>query len=213
VYASSVKEKKLTFQVSGYLWRRSLIMRDLETGTLWSHLLGRAMRGELKDMQLETIPASMTTWANWKARHPKTSLLAMTRTVDRYTEAAWEQPKSYVFGLLLGSGNPAPAVSLERLQRDRIVTFKVGEEVFVATHDAEGGSVQAFTTTTDEKTLTFSASGERQMKDAETGSEWNPVTGEAFSGPMKGKALTPISGTISFLKAWEVFHPDEIVVR
>ena len=48
MYARTVEERELTLQVSGMLWQRSLVMRDLETGTLWSHLMGKAMEGELK---------------------------------------------------------------------------------------------------------------------------------------------------------------------
>ena len=55
VYASEVGGKKLTFQVSGKLWNRSLVMRDLETGSLWSHILGECMEGELMGKKLELI--------------------------------------------------------------------------------------------------------------------------------------------------------------
>ena len=47
MYASQVEEQTLTFAVSGMLWKRSLVMVDSETKTLWSHLLGKAMRGKL----------------------------------------------------------------------------------------------------------------------------------------------------------------------
>ena len=40
MYAREAKGQTLTFQVSGMLWKRSLVMRDIETGSLWSHLLG-----------------------------------------------------------------------------------------------------------------------------------------------------------------------------
>jgi hypothetical protein len=49
VYATNVDKQKLTFCVSGQLWNRSLVMMDLETKSLWSHLLGRGMQGKHKD--------------------------------------------------------------------------------------------------------------------------------------------------------------------
>lgn len=75
MYARSLPVGDLTFLVSGKLWRNSLIMQDLETGTLWSHLTGEALDGELVGTQLEIIDAVQTTWAAWRDRHPDTLLL------------------------------------------------------------------------------------------------------------------------------------------
>jgi len=213
VYARKVQGKELTFQVSGKLWQRSLVMRDLETETLWSHLLGRGMQGELEDVELETFPAAMTTWGEWKERHPKTTLLAMPRTVREYDEGQWEDPDRFVFGILLGFGKPAPAVGLKRLQQKEIVMVLAGEINLVVTFLEEGGSVQAFYTMMDNQSLTFHSEGDRKMKDEETGSEWDRISGEAVSGSMKGKKLKPVSGTISFRKAWEAFYPDDKILK
>ena len=60
MYASQVESRKLTFSVSGMLWNRSLVMLDQETKSLWSHILGQAMRGPLKGTRLEVIPSTMT---------------------------------------------------------------------------------------------------------------------------------------------------------
>ena len=215
MYARTIAEQDLNFQVSGKLWRRSLVMRDVETGTLWSHLLGRGMEGKHIDYQLETIPSAMTTWNDWKQRHPDTTLLGMSRTARRYLEEAWSQPSQFVFGLLLGAGKPAPAVGLEKLQKDKVVSVKVDDIFFVVTHSKAGGSVQAFDSRIDDKKLTFQASdGEaEQISDAESGSTWDVVTGKAVGGPLKGKQLTPVSGTISFTRAWRAFFPDDPIVN
>ncbi len=195
------------------LWNRSLVMRDIETETLWSHLLGRGMRGELEGVELEMLPASMTTWGEWRARHPDTTLLAMSRTTDRYDEGAWKSPHKFVYGIPLGPGLPSPAVGLRKLQNDTVVMVKLAEATLVVAHEKEGGSVKAFDAKVDGKTLTFSASGERRMTDSSTSSEWDVVTGEALSGPLKGKSLKEIPGTVSFLKAWNAFYPDDEVVN
>ena len=115
MYASEVNDRKLTFQVSGMLWQRSLVMRDLETKTLWSHLLGRGMRGKLEGVQLVMLPAVMTTWKEWGDRHPETTDLAMSRTAGQFNEQLWQQPERYVFGIPLAFGLPAPAVAMTKL--------------------------------------------------------------------------------------------------
>lgn len=75
VYARRVGDRTLTFIVSGRLWRDSLIMMDRETETLWSHVTGEAIRGELKGTRLERVPVAYTTWKKWKAKHPDTRVL------------------------------------------------------------------------------------------------------------------------------------------
>jgi len=212
VYASQVEEKKLTFQVSGYLWRRSLVMRDIETETMWSHLLGRGMRGELEGRELETIPSVMMTWGEWRERHPDTSVLAMSRTVDHYRERAWSNPGRFVYGIALGAGRPAPAVALERLQRDRVVPVETQGVDLVVTH-TEGGAVQAFRASVNGRELDFESSAPGRMTDEQTGSQWDATTGEALSGSMQGSRLDRVQGTLSYEAAWNAFHPDEPVVE
>ena len=52
----------LTFGVSGKLIMNGLVMYDRETGTLWSQVIGQGVDGELKGVELTTIPALQTTW-------------------------------------------------------------------------------------------------------------------------------------------------------
>jgi len=212
VYASQVEERKLTFQVSGYLWRRSLVMQDIETETLWSHLLGRGMRGELEGAELEPIPSVMMTWGKWRERHPRSTVLAMSRTVKHYRERAWKRPDAYVYGIPLGASRPAPAVTLARLRRDRVVTVEVAGPDLVVTH-VEGGAVRAFRASVNGRELGFVARPADQMTDLETGTQWDPATGEALEGPLQGEQLERVSGTMSYLKAWKMFHPDETMLE
>jgi hypothetical protein len=62
VYARSVADATLTFQVSGMLWRNSLIMIDRETGTLWSHVTGAALKGSLAGTSLTKLASVQTAW-------------------------------------------------------------------------------------------------------------------------------------------------------
>jgi hypothetical protein len=82
VYARRVGDRTLTFIVSGKLWRDSLIMMDRETRTLWSHVTGEAIHGELKGTRLEAMPVAYTTWERWKAKHPDTLVLMKDEPVN-----------------------------------------------------------------------------------------------------------------------------------
>ncbi len=55
-------------------------MYDRETQTLWSHLLGAGVQGELVGTRLETIPAFFGEWRAWKELHPESLALSPARS-------------------------------------------------------------------------------------------------------------------------------------
>jgi len=73
VYAATVNGQRLHFYPEA-VWRRNMIMRDKETGTLWQHATGEALIGPLKGMQLEILGGSLMNWGEWKREHPETTL-------------------------------------------------------------------------------------------------------------------------------------------
>jgi Protein of unknown function (DUF3179) len=73
VYAATVEGQRLTFDVRG-VWRRNMIMRDRETGSLWQHATGEALLGPLEGRQLEMLGGAYTTWSGWKDQAPHTEL-------------------------------------------------------------------------------------------------------------------------------------------
>jgi hypothetical protein len=54
VYASEVNDQRLMFEVAG-VYRRNMIIRDRQTGTLWQHATGEALMGPLKGVQLQLL--------------------------------------------------------------------------------------------------------------------------------------------------------------
>lgn len=203
-----MKEKELNFQVSGMLWQRSLIMRDPETKTLWSHLLGKGMRGPLEGFELERIPAVITTWTDWKTRHPESSVLAMERTAERFDSKQWEKARRLVFGVLGGEKGESPAVGIRRLQKEGVLVLKQPAPGIVFTHLSDGGSVQAFRSEVQGKPALFKAVDGGLMKDKATESSWSRDEGIAVSGPLEGRRLVPVPGTLSYEEAWKKFYPD-----
>ena len=62
VYYASVAGRQLTFRVVG-IFRRNLIMEDLQTRTLWQQATGRAIYGPLAGATLEMLSSEQTAWA------------------------------------------------------------------------------------------------------------------------------------------------------
>jgi hypothetical protein len=100
VYASVVDGKTLTFFVSGKLWGRSLVMGDTETGSDWSHILGRSMAGPLEGKTLEMIPSVMTNWRSWLEKHPDTTATMIESTAGRFATEMLHSGREFGLGLV-----------------------------------------------------------------------------------------------------------------
>lgn len=94
MYARQVGDRTLTFIVSGKLWRNSMIMQDLETNSLWSHVTGECLEGELVGTHLTMVPMVQTSWTKWVAAHPDTRVLKKSEEVksSRY-ESYFQDPE------------------------------------------------------------------------------------------------------------------------
>ncbi|MCB9154847.1 MAG: DUF3179 domain-containing protein [Caldilineae bacterium] len=71
MYAAHVRSQRLTFDVE-CVWRRNMVIRDRETGSLWQHATGEAVAGPLKGERLTVLSGELITWAGWKQAHPDT---------------------------------------------------------------------------------------------------------------------------------------------
>jgi uncharacterized protein DUF3179 len=68
-----------TFGSSGLLYRSNKLMYDHQTNTLWSQLTGEPVMGPLvgKRKKLPILPLTLTTWGEWRKRHPETMILSL----------------------------------------------------------------------------------------------------------------------------------------
>lgn len=73
MYAGTVQGRTLTFDVYG-VWRRNMVMRDRETGTIWQHATGEALVGPLAGAALTPLGGTLATWSAWKRDYPHTHL-------------------------------------------------------------------------------------------------------------------------------------------
>ena len=210
MYARKVEEQSLTFVVSGMLWNRSLVMMDRETESLWSHILGRAMQGDLEGTELESLPSVMTTWGTWKREHPETTVLNLSRTKDRFTRAFYEDLSAFVYGWVLG--RQAYHCGFEVLQAHPVLNLDFDGWSVLVTYDPESTAVQMLNRQVEGRKFFFEAEGKHLMRDQETGSVWNRNTGVALEGPLKGRHLAHEIGMMSYKRAWDVFHADSRAV-
>lgn len=192
------------------LWNRSLVMVDIESRSLWSHILGDCHRGRHAGKRLEQVPAVVTDWASWQKAHPATTCAVLSRTSTEYTHRFQRQKGQFVLGL--ARDGKAKAWTFDHLETTGVVndTFR-GEPVVVVYHQPSA-SARAYSAGPSDRALTFRRDGDR-MVDRETGSTWNPVSGRSTAGPLTGKRLTPLTAIVSYKVVWKGFHPDTEFVR
>jgi len=206
VYARDVGNRRLEFAVSGMLWNRSLVMIDLQTETLWSHILGKAMRGKLEGTVLDAIPCTMTSWEAWKRLRPNTTLIDLTRTHQSYDKRFYRNLERFVFGWV--DGEQASSVTLRVLRKHPVLNLTQNDKPLLVTYNPFSTAARLFSRRIQDYELQFSPEGTAAMRDRQTGSLWNRSSGIAEEGPLQGTSLEPLVGIMSFKNTWKTFHPS-----
>ncbi len=133
-------------RTSGLLIRSNKVMYDITSGSVFDTFLGRAVTGPLaaRNIVLEQVPVITTTWGDWKAAHPDTTVLvealALGRDFDFRNTRDADGPifpvgdvdprlpvHEDVIGIVTASGTPVAfprATALVALSDGREVTFE-----------------------------------------------------------------------------------------
>jgi hypothetical protein len=70
VYVRGVDDRRLTFGTAGKLADDALVMYDRETESEWKQPLGKAISGSLEGRELESIPAPLMSWRQFRDAYP-----------------------------------------------------------------------------------------------------------------------------------------------
>ena len=194
MYRRELEGRVLSFGHAGILYQSSFVMYDRQTKSLWVHVTGRAHAGPLTGKQLTFMPSTVTSWEQWKAAHPYTKVLPGHRRsgfMGTYT------------GLRRGSGIGVVVVvrfkgrlyRFRDLRAQPLVNDRFNKTDLLVYYSRKQGTATAWNRELDGRTLTFRVTGQRGarakrlLRDDQTGSLWNWLTGTAESGPLKGKRL------------------------
>lgn len=167
MYSTSVNGETLEFGISGLLYRSNKLMYDRSTNTLWNQFIGEPAVGPMvgSGIKLEVLPVVVTTWGEWVAAHPDTTVLDNDTGVYRPEEyqpeweprsiyydyrsrldtmfPAWQQSdllstKGRVLGLRING--ESRAYPLEVLQRFSVINDSLGDDNLVVVADGSGGA-------------------------------------------------------------------------
>jgi hypothetical protein len=83
VYERRVQGSTLEFGTSGMLYQSALVMYDRQTGSLWTQIDGRAVRGAMTGTRLNLVPAQILSFTQWRREYPRGRVLSRATGVDR----------------------------------------------------------------------------------------------------------------------------------
>ena len=213
--------------MSGKLIMNALVMYDHQSDTLWSQFLSRGVKGPLANRALEIVPAVQTTWEQWLNLHPDTLVLDKRGSYGSDTYEGYYRggsagiigesnkdrrlpKKELVMGMVVSGF--AKAYPFSAIPQPTVINDHFAGEEVVITFEPTSESGAAFQRRLNGKTLTFEPAqvraGVALMRDQETGSLWQVLTGQAVEGPLFGERLERLPSHYSFWFAWSDFHPQ-----
>jgi hypothetical protein len=214
----------LTFGSSGLLYRSNKLMYDAGTLSLWSNLTGEPVAGPLvgRGLRLVALPLTVTTWKDWKTRHPETTVVSLETGHRRdYTAGAaygryfaspetmfpvWKRnpalpAKSWIYAVRAGAR--AKAYPLDVLFRERVVNDRILALPVVVVADPETGAVRAY----ERAGHRFAEGPGGTLVEPETGRQWE-VAEEGLRARSKGELLPRVAGHRAYWFGWYGAFPD-----
>ena len=228
LYETKVRGRRnpFVFGSSGLLYRSNKLMYDTQTNSLWNQFTGRPVVGKLtrSKIELKVLPVVITSWQDWLAAHPETTVLSLDTGFERdyHPGRAYGAyfaspdlmfpvvirdrrlaPKDRIFVLRDGVNEMAWALSLFR--GGAVIHDRVGARDVVLVGYAETETVRAY----DSGGRTFVATEEDPSRLASEGAFWR-VTEEALAGP-DGESLARLPGHVAYWFAWQSYREGKPV--
>lgn len=241
MYSGIVNGQATTFGTSGLLYRSNKVMYDRATRSLWHQFTGTPIIGPLagSGIRQPLFPAVVSTWAEWRAEHPDTTVLSRDTGVyppqfyvpeddpaaiyyAYFTDPevmfpVWLRdpqlaPKSVVIGVAIG--NAAKAYPVAALQSARVVNDTVGGTDIVIAASGVSRAARVY----QRHGLNFTAAPDAGIHAPATlldnaGAIWN-VTETALVKADDPSATRPrIPTRTAFWFGWYQYHPHTALFR
>ena len=233
-YDSTMGGLNLIFDTEGRLYDSNSVLIDRNSGSLWLQETGMAFDGPLLGRGLPMVPVYWTNWGAAKRTFPHATVLAKPNSNKPYgrdpygnylrkgtyydndrliypverTDKRFAR-KTPMFcieyeGQLL-------AIDIGYVKKKGAVNFFVGPHALLAAYDRGLGVVRLFNRQIwAEPFLFISQNG--ALMDLTTRSVWDPKSGVAVDGNMKGASMPQFYGAYSMWFAWYSINPETLVI-
>jgi hypothetical protein len=193
------------------------ILYDRQSGSWWSQVTGRGVRGPRRGGTLAKRHSTLTTWGLWRRLHPGTTVFAdpgrpgrrrfTEESLNRITQAGGGPVLNEDLVVAVEGSSSARAYLLRRLAQERVVHDVVDGRPILVLLAEDGVTARVLRRTAGGRTLTFTAAAGDRLRDAETGSSWDALTGRALAGPLAGQRLGEVVFTYALWYAWRSQRP------
>ena len=215
-------------------------MYDRATNSLWSELLGEPVIGPLagSGIKLDFFPVTLTTWGEWLAEQPDTTVLSLNtgsysprsyqpeddeasiyfdyRATPETMFPVWDRDerldtKDEVLGF--STGVVHKAYPIQTLRAERVVNDALGdtEIVVLASAGSSGTRVYRRNAQTFELTVDANVTGIPKSLSDSTGARWEVTDDYLVSTANPSEKLPRLPSHVSFWFGWFAFHPDTLV--
>jgi hypothetical protein len=224
VYARKIGEDVLDFGHRGWLRESSFLFYDYKTDSLWVQATGECIDGHFKGTHLKRLPATQTTWSQWRTLQPQTRVLG--RSFDRTLQYENDVYADYYatgrspvkdhhgplhFGLALIMPRGEKLYPFKELEKRRVISDSVGGQDVLVVFHAQTKTAVAFDPHHDGKRLDFGAPELKKtdllLTDRQTGSRWSGLTGLCVDGPARGARLQQLISTQFVIENWKLHYP------
>lgn len=213
MYRRDIDGKVYDLDHCGYVYKGSFMMFDRQTGSEWIHVTAECVMGPLKGKSLDFVPASVITWREWKSQHPETTVFPSRRRwkeESRSRKDFAETSKREKLGLNVLVQQKSKLYPYNKLEAKKVINDRFGETPLAVVFVPKADAALAWVRELDGKPLTFEplAGYEKlRLKDRETGSTWDPLSGRCVAGPSQGKQLKPLVAIAIRLRRYRAFYP------
>ena len=192
-FDANVKGKVTEFGVSGLLYNSDVLLYDRNTESLWSQITSNSVAGIMVGEALKRLPISHTTWRDWLAKNPETTILSddtgFSRDYARNPYSGYEESRTLFFQV----NNRAP----DTYHPKELVVGLDVDGVYKAYPfvELEKNGKPSFSDNINGKNITVS---------------WDSENRSVHLYDSSGGEIAGIQG---FWFAWFAFHPDTEVFR
>lgn len=218
----------------GFLYDGNSVLMDRNTGSLWLQEIGMAFDGPMLGRGLPTIPVFWTTWEAARKNFPKAQVLARPRGRRPYGRdpyGSYLRKGTYYDNdimvymprrmdkrfprkapmLCLELENLLMAIDISYVKKAGAVNFFMGATALLAVHDRALDVVRVYNRQiwADPFLYVFENG---KLTDLATRSTWDPATGVATEGNMKGSSMKQYFGVYSMWFAWYSINPETLTL-
>ena len=233
-YDASMKGLNLIFDLEGRLYDGNSVLIDRNSGSLWLQETGMAFDGPLIGRGLPMLPVFWTTWGAASRTYPMAKVLSAPpgrKAYGRDPYGSYLRSGTYYDNdvliyplkhadkrfhkktpmLCLEIGGMLLAIDIRHVKRKGAVNFFLGPHALLAVHDPKLDVVRVFDRRLWAEPFLF-VRRQGRLIDLQTKSVWDPSSGTATAGNMKGAKMKQFFGCYSMWMAWYSMNPETFVI-